>query len=166
MVVSPSDLTYEIWSDGACAKNTTGAGGYAAVLVARRSDGSFAEQWDVVGGEEETTNNRMELMAVIAGLRALPASARVCIFIDSTYVMENFKERLERWQGNDWRTADGKEVKNRALWEQLSTEVACRKVKWVQIPGHAGVPLNERADQLACAQRDAYAERSRRRPVE
>jgi ribonuclease HI len=62
--------------------------------------------------------------------------------------------------------ADGKPVKNRDLWEELSTEVACRKVKWVRIPGHAGVPLNERADQLACAQRNAYAERSRRRPVE
>ena len=165
-MASPSDLTYEIWTDGACANNTSGAGGYAAVLVARRSDGSFAEQWDVVGGEEETTNNRMELMAVIAGLRALPASAHVCIFIDSTYVMENFKEQLERWQGNDWRTADGKEVKNRALWEQLSTEVADRKVDWVRVPGHAGVPLNKRADKLACAQRDAYAKRSRRRPVE
>lgn len=104
-------------------------------------------------------------MAVISGLRALPASARVCIFIDSTYVMENFEERLQHWQGNGWRTADGK-VKNRELWEQLSTEVACRKVKWVQVPGHTGVPLNERADQLACDQRDAYAERSRLRPVE
>ena len=165
-MASPSDLTYDIWTDGACAHKTSGAGGYAAVLVARRSDGSFAEQWDVVGGEEEATNNRMELMAVIAGLRALPASVRVCIFIDSTYVMKNFKERLQRWQGNGWRTADGKEVKNRDLWEELSTEVARRKVEWVKVPGHTGVELNERADQLACAQRDAYAERSRRRPVE
>ena len=165
-MASPSDLTYEIWSDGACAHKTTGAGGYAAVLVAHRSDGSIAKQWLVSGGAVETMNNRMELMAVITGLRDLPASARVCIHIDSTYVMKNFKERLQRWQGNDWRTADGKPVKNRDLWKQLSTEVACRKVKWVQVPGHTGVPLNERADKLACAQRDAYAERSRRRPVE
>ena len=166
IVASPSDLTYEIWPDGACANKTSGAGGYAAVLVARRSDGSIAEQWEVSDGDFETTNNRMELMAVITGLRDLPAPARVCVHIDSTYVMKNFEERLQRWQGNGWRTADGKPVKNRDLWEELSTEVDRRKVKWVQVPGHAGVPLNERADQLACAQRDAYAERSRRRPVE
>jgi ribonuclease HI len=159
-VTSPSDLTYEIWSDGACAKNTTGAGGYAAVLIARRSNGITAKQWEVSGGASKTTNNQMELMAVITGLRDLPTSARVCIFIDSTYVMKNFKERFQGWQGNGWRTANGKPVKNRDLWEELSTEVACRKVKWVQVPGHGGVTLNERADQLACAQRDAYAGQS------
>jgi ribonuclease HI len=166
IVASPSDLTYEIWSDGACAHKTTGAGGYAAVLIARRSDGITAKQWELSGGDSETTNNRMELMAVITGLRDLPAPARVCVFIDSTYVKKNFGDWLERWQSNGWQTADGKAVKNRDLWEELSTEVACREVKWVQIPGHAGVPLNERADQLACAQRDAYAKRSRRGPVE
>ena len=165
-MASPSDLTYEIWSDGACAHKTSGAGGYAAVLVSRRSDGITAKQWEIAGGDFETTNNQMELMAVITGLRDLPAPARVCIFIDSTYVMKNFKERLERWQANGWRTADGKEVKNRNLWEELFTEVACRKVEWVQVPGHTGVPLNDRADKLACDQRDAYAERSRPRPVE
>ena len=166
IVASPSDLTYDIWTDGACAHKTSGAGGYAAVLVARRSDGSIAKQWEVSGGDFETTNNRMELMAVVAGLRELPAPARVCIHIDSTYVMNNFQGWLERWQGNGWRTADRKPVKNRDLWEELSTEVARRKVEWVKVPGHTGVELNERADQLACAQRDAYAERSRRRPVE
>lgn len=157
LVAPSSDLRYEIWSDGACAHQTTGAGGYAAVLVARRSDGITDKQWEVSGGALETSNNQMELMAVITGLRSLPASARVCIFIDSTYVKENFEDRLEGWQDNGWRLADGKPVKNRDLWEELFTEVACREVKWVQIPGHAGVPLNVRADDLACAQRDAYA---------
>jgi ribonuclease HI len=166
IVTSPSDLTYEIWTDGACAHKTTGAGGYAAVLVARRSDGTTSKQWDVSGGAAKTTNNEMELMAVIAGLRELPAPARVCIFIDSTYVKKNFEDRLEHWRSNGWRTADGKEVKNRDRWKELFTEVACRKVKWVQVPGHSGVPLNERADQLACSQRDAYADRGPRRPVE
>jgi ribonuclease HI len=99
-------------------------------------------------------------------LRELPASARVCIFIDSPYVKDNFENRLEHWQSNGWRTADRKDVKNRELWEELSTEVACRKVKWVQVPGHSGVPLNDRADKLACDQKDAFAEQSRRRPVE
>lgn len=166
IVASPSGLTYDIWTDGACAHKTSGAGGYSAVLVAHRSDGSIARRWKVSGGAFETTNNRMELMAVIAGLRAVPASARACVHIDSTYVKKNFEERLERWQGNGWRTANGKPVKNRDLWEELSTEVAPRAVEWVKVAGHTGVELNERADQLACAQRDAYAERSRRRPVE
>ena len=165
-MASPSDLTYEIWTDGACAKNTTGAGGYAAVLVARRSDGSIAEPREVVGGEKETTNNRMELMAVIAGLRALPEHARVRIHIDSSYVKDNFENYLPRWQDNGWLKADKKPVKNRALWEELSTEVACRDVEWVKVAGHTGVELNELADRLACAQKDAYAKRSRRRPVE
>jgi ribonuclease HI len=166
IMASPSELTYEIWSDGACAHKTTGAGGYAAVLIARRCDGSTAKQWEVAGGDFDTTNNRMELSAVITGLRDLPAPARVCIFIDSTYVKGNFGDWLERWQSNGWRTAAGEAVKNRDLWEELSAEVACRKVKWVQVPGHSGVPLNERADHLACVQRDAYAEQSRRRRVE
>jgi ribonuclease HI len=157
ILASPDKLTYEVWSDGACANKTTRAGGYAAVLVARRPDGTAARQWEVVGGGLDTTNNRMELKAVVAGLRGLPAPARVCIFIDSTYVKKNFESSLERWQLNGWRTADGKPVKNRELWEELSAEVARRKVKWVQVPGHTGVPLNERADQLACAQRDVYA---------
>jgi ribonuclease HI len=164
-VASPGDLTYDIWIDGACAHKTSGAGGYAAVLFARRSDGT-AERWEVSGGAFETTNNRMELMAVIAGLRDLPAPARVCIHVDSTYVKKNFEERLGRWQGNGWRRADGKAVKNRDLWEELSTEVARRKVEWVKVAGHTGDEWNEHADQLACAQRDAYAERSRRRRVE
>lgn len=166
IVASPSDLTYEIWSDGACAHKTTGAGGYAAVLFARGSDGSIARQWEVSGGAFETTNNQMELMAVIAGLRALPTLARVCIHIDSTYVMKNFKERLERWQGNGWQAADGKPVKNRDLWEKLSAEVSRRKVDWVKVAGHTGDEWNERADELACKERDVYAEWSRGHPVE
>ena len=93
-MASPSDLTYEIWSDGACAHKTSGAGGYAAVLIARRSDGITAKQWELSDGDSETTNNRMELMAVGAGLRDLPAPARVCVFIDSTYVKENFEDWL------------------------------------------------------------------------
>lgn len=160
-MVSLSDLRYDIWTDGACANKTSGAGGYAAVLFARRSDG-IAERWEVSGGAFETTNNQMELMAVITGLRALPAQAYVCVHIDSTYVMKNFKERLQRWQGNGWRTAHGKPVKNRDHWKQLSTEAAGRKVGSVKFDGHTGDEWNEYADKLACAQKDAYAERSRR----
>lgn len=165
-MASLSDLTYEIWTDGACAHQTTEAGGYAAVLFARSSDGSIAKQWEVSGGAFKTTNNQMELTAVIAGLRALPTLARVRIHIDSTYVMKNFKERLEHWQGNGWHTADGKPVKNRDLWENLFAEVCRRKVDWVKIAGHTGDEWNERADELACRERDIYAEWSRGHPVE
>ncbi len=165
-MASPSDLTYEIWCDGACAMNTTGAGGYAAVLVARRSDGITAKQWEISGGAVKASQNQMELIAVITGLRELPASARVCIFIDSDYVRDNFENWLEHWQSNGWRKTNGKPVLNIELWKQLSDEVDLRKVKWVRVPGHEGVPLNERADQLACDQKDAYAKPSLRRPME
>ena len=157
-MASPSDLAYDLWTDGAWAGKTSGAGGYAAVLVARRADGSIADQWEVSGGEAATTNNRMELMAVVAGLRELPVPARVRIHIDSSYVMYTFTEgRRERWQGNGWRTSGRKPVKNRELWEQLFPEVDRHEVEWEKVAGHTGVELNERADQLACAQRDAHA---------
>jgi ribonuclease HI len=160
-VASPSDLTFDLWTDGACAGNPGGPGGYAAVLVARRADGSIAKQWEVSGGDHETTNNRMELMAVVAGLREVPAPARVRIHIDSSYVMYTFTQgRRERWQGNHWRTSARKPVKNRELWEQLFTEVDRHQtVEWVKVAGHSGVELNDRADQLACAQRDAHDRR-------
>lgn len=160
IVASPSDLTYDVWTDGACAHRTSGAGGYGAVLVARRADGSIAKQWEVSGGETATTNNRMELMAVLSGLRELPAPARVCIHIDSSYVMDAFDRGwLERWQRNGWRTSGRNPVKNRDLWEELFTEVDRHQVDWAKVPGHTGVELNERADELACAQRDAHARR-------
>jgi ribonuclease HI len=160
IVASPSDLTFDLWTDGACAGNPGGPGGYAAVLVARRADGSIAKQWEVSGGDHETTNNRMELMAVVSGLREVPAPARVRIHIDSSYVMYTFtKGRRERWQGNGWRTSTRKSVKNRELWEQLFTEVDHHQVEWVKVAGHSGLELNDRADQLACAQRDAHDRR-------
>jgi ribonuclease HI len=157
-VSSPGDLSYDIWTDGACANKTTGAGGYAAVLVARGPDGSAAEPWEVSGGARETTNNRMELMAVIAGLRAVPAPASVRIHIDSSYVMDAFdKGWLVRWQGNGWQTSGKEPVKNRDLWEELFTEVGRHQVEWVKVRGHSGIELNERADRLACDQKDAHA---------
>ena len=159
IVASPSQLTYDIWTDGACASQTSHAGGYAAVLVFRHPDGSHAEPWEVSGGAFETTNNQMELMAVITGLRALPASAHVCVHIDSSYVMKNFQEQLQRWQGNGWLKTDGKPVENSDLWKQLSVEVANRQVDWMKVAGHTGDEWNDYADKLACAQKDAHAGR-------
>jgi ribonuclease HI len=160
IVASPNDLTFGLWTDGARAGNPGGPGGYAAVLVACRADSSIVKQWETSGGEPATTNNRMELMAVVTGLRELPAPARVRIHIDSSYVLYTFTQgRRERWQGNGWRTSARKPVKNRELWEQLFTEVDRHQVEWVKVAGHTGVELNERADQLACAQRDAHDRR-------
>jgi ribonuclease HI len=157
-LASSRGFTLDLWTDGACRSNPGGPGGYAAILVARRADGSIADESHVSGGEAETTNNRMELMAVVAGLRALTAPARVCIYTDSSYVMNASTQGwLERWQGNGWRTAGKKPVKNRELWERLLTEVARHEVEWVKVAGHTGVELNERADELACAERDAHA---------
>ncbi len=100
-------------------------------------------------------------MAVVAGLRELPAPARVCIHIDSSYVMDAFDQGwLERWQRNGWLTSGRTPVKNRDLWKELFTEVERHQVDWAKVPGHTGVELNERADELACAQRDAHARRS------
>lgn len=139
IVASPSDLTFDLWTDGACAGNPGGPGGYAAVLVARRADGSIAKQWETSGGEPAATNNRMELMAVVAGLREVPAPARVRIHIDSSYVMYTFTQcRRERWQGNGWGTSARKPVKNRELWEQLFTEVDRHQVEWAKVAGHTG----------------------------
>ncbi len=161
-MVSLSDLNYDIWTDGACASQTGGAGGYAAVLSARRPDGTV-ERWEVSGGAFKTTNNQMELMAVITGLRALPEQAHVCVHVDSNYVKKNFEEELRRWQGNGWRLAGGKgDVKNIGLWKQLSIEADMRTVDWVKVDSHTGDEWNEYADKLACAEKDAYAERSRR----
>jgi ribonuclease HI len=92
IVASPNDLTFDLWTDGACAGNPGGPGGYAAVLVARRTDGGIVMQWEISGGESATTNNRMELMAVVVGLRELPAPARVRIHIDSSYVLYTFTQ--------------------------------------------------------------------------
>jgi ribonuclease HI len=161
IVASPNDLTFDLWTDGACAGNPGGPGGYAAVLIEGRADGSIAKQWETSGGEPATTNNRMELMAVVVGLREVPAPARVRIHIDSSYVLYTFTQgRRERWQGNGWQTSARTPVKNRELWEQLFTEVdRHQEVEWVKVAGHTGVELKERADQLACAQRDAHDRR-------
>lgn len=157
-MTSGPGLTFDIWTDGACANKTTDAGGFGAVLVAHSAEGGVAKQWEISGGATATTNNRMELTAVLAGLRELPANAHVSVHIDSSYVMDGFDRGwIQRWQANGWQTSGRKPVKNRDLWEELLAEVDCRQVRWVKVAGHTGVELNERADQLACAQRDAHA---------
>lgn len=141
----------EIWTDGACAGNP-GPGGWGAIL---RWQGHERE---VSGGEPETTNNRMELRAVIGGLGALTRPSRVVIVTDASYVEKAFTEGwLAKWQRNGWRTAAKKPVENQDLWRELLAAAAPHEVRFERVKGHAGVELNERADELAVAARDAAA---------
>lgn len=132
----------EIFSDGACRGNP-GPGGWGAIL--RFGD---AER-ELLGSEPETTNNRMELTAVLAALRELNRPCRVAITTDSKYVMDGVKQWMVNWKRNGWRTAARKPVKNRDLWEALDAELARHEVHWTWVKGHAGHPENERADRLA-----------------
>jgi len=132
----------EIWTDGAC-KGNPGPGGWGALLVA---GGREKELW---GGEATTTNNRMELTAVIEALRALKRPCSVVLHVDSTYVIQGMSSWIVGWKKNGWRTASKQPVKNAELWRALDEEVSRHEVRWVWVKGHAGDPGNERADQLA-----------------
>jgi len=145
--------TVELWTDGACSGNP-GPGGWAALLCLG------SHERELCGGARATTNNRMELTAVIEGLRALTRPCRVRLHLDSSYVMHAFTKRwVVSWQANGWRTAAKQSVKNRELWERLLLEVRRHEIEWVLVKGHNGVTRNERVDALAVAQRDLHAPR-------
>ncbi len=138
----------EIYTDGACRGNP-GPGGWAATL-------SLGQHFrELSGAEAATTNNRMELTAVIEALSALKRESRVRVFTDSEYVRRGITEWLKAWKARDWRTADKKPVKNRDLWEQLDAVAARHDIEWRWVKGHSGVPGNERVDALANAAIDA-----------
>lgn len=141
----------EVYSDGACLGNP-GPGGWAALL---RCD---KRERELVGGEHDTTNNRMELMAVIAALEALREPCAVSVYTDSQYVQKGVREWVSAWKRRGWRTSGGALVKNRDLWERLLAASARHRVDWQWIKGHAGHVENERVDRLA----RTAAERERR----
>jgi len=132
----------EIFTDGACSGNP-GPGGWAAILRSGRHEKEFS------GGETATTNNRMELMAVIEGLRKLKHPSDVTIHTDSRYVMDGAEKWLKGWKIKGWKTADKKPVKNEDLWRLLDQEMARHQMAWRWVAGHSGHPENERADALA-----------------
>ncbi|MCC5971498.1 MAG: ribonuclease HI [Pararhodobacter sp.] len=137
------------WTDGACSGNP-GPGGWGALLRAINGDQVLKER-ALSGGEADTTNNRMELMAAIMALEALTRPSHVTITTDSAYVKNGVTTWIHGWKKNGWRTAGKKPVKNVDLWQRLDTAQARHQVTWHWIKGHAGHEENERADELARA---------------
>jgi ribonuclease HI len=138
----------EIYTDGACRGNP-GPGGWAAVLTAG------SREKEITGAENHTTNNRMELQAVIGALQALTRPAEVRLYTDSQYVRRGVLEWLPQWKARGWRTANKGAVKNQDLWQLLDQEVVKHRIEWHWVPGHSGIPGNERCDALANAAIDA-----------
>jgi ribonuclease HI len=132
----------EIYTDGAC-KGNPGVGGWGALL----SYGGTTRE--LYGGEAQTTNNRMELTAVIRALEALKRRCSVRLHTDSQYVQQGISVWIHDWKKRGWRTADKKPVKNEDLWRRLEELAAGHDVEWIWVEGHAGDPGNERADELA-----------------
>jgi ribonuclease HI len=146
--VSDTITRVDIYSDGACRGNP-GPGAWAALLR------NGAKEREISGAVPATTNNRMELQAVIEALQALKWRVQVHVYTDSQYVRRGMLEWVPAWKARGWRTADRKPVKNQDLWEQLDALAAGQDIEWHWVPGHAGVPDNERVDALANAAIDA-----------
>jgi len=137
-------MTITIYTDGACSGNP-GPGGWGAIL-----------QWnghekELSGGDDETTNNRMEMMAVIKGLEALRKPSEVKLYTDSKYVQQGVNEWLEGWKARGWKSASKKPVKNQDLWQQIDSLIGQHSVEFIWVKGHAGHEMNERVDKLAVA---------------
>lgn len=131
-----------LYTDGACSGNP-GPGGWGALLI-------FGDhRRELSGGARDTTNNRMELQAVIEGIRALNRRVPVTIYTDSTYVMKGMTEWISGWKAKGWKTAAKKPVKNEDLWRELDAALHGHEVEWRWVKGHAGDPGNEVADALA-----------------
>ena len=134
--------TIYIYSDGAC-KGNPGAGGWGALLITN------GHRKEICGGEANTTNNRMEMTAVIRALESLKRPSTVEVHTDSQYVQKGISEWMTGWKRRNWRTADGKPVKNQDLWLQLDALSQLHRIEWKWVRGHNGHPENERADALA-----------------
>jgi ribonuclease HI len=137
------------YTDGACSGNP-GPGGWGVLMIARE-DGVVVKERELQGGEPQTTNNRMELLAAISALEALSRPSEITIVTDSAYVKNGVTEWIHAWKRKNWRTAGGSAVKNVELWQRLEAAAAHHQVTWRWIKGHAGHVENERADALARA---------------
>ncbi len=137
------------YTDGACSGNP-GPGGWGALLIARE-DGKVIKERELKGGEADTTNNRMELLAAISALESLTRASTLVIVTDSAYVKNGVTSWIHGWKRNGWKTSTRKPVKNEDLWRRLDEAQARHTVEWRWIKGHAGHVENERADELARA---------------
>ena len=138
------------YTDGGCSGNP-GPGGWGVILQAVEG-GEIVKERELSGGEANTTNNRMELMAAIAALEALKKTSAITIVTDSTYLRDGITKWIHGWKRNGWKTAAKKDVKNADLWQRLDTAQAQHQVGWDWVKGHAGHEQNERADKLATAE--------------
>ncbi len=132
----------EIFTDGACRGNP-GPGGWGAILRYK------AHEKELSGGEANTTNNRMELMAAIKGIEAVQKNLPIHLYTDSEYLRKGITEWIHAWKKNGWKSAQKKPIKNQDLWEYLDKVVSSHKISWHWVKGHSGHPENERADELA-----------------
>lgn len=139
----------DLYTDGACSGNP-GPGGWGVLLCWN------GHEKELSGGKAQTTNNQMELTAVIEGLRQLKKPCHVELYTDSKYVLDGATKWLAGWKAKNWRRADKKPVLNQELWQQLDIEMMRHKIVWHWVKGHAGHPQNERVDALACVQRDLF----------
>ena len=135
------------WTDGACSGNP-GPGGWGVLLRAMDGD-TIVKERELQGGEPDTTNNRMELMAAIQALETLTEACDVTLYTDSKYVQQGISQWLPNWIRRGWKTAGGDPVKNRDLWERLQAASAPHTIDWRWVKGHSGHPENERVDVLA-----------------
>lgn len=142
MTISKSEVQVEIFTDGACSGNP-GPGGWGVLLRYGETVRTLS------GAEKHTTNNRMELMAAIMGLKALQRPCRVLLVTDSNYVRQGITQWLAQWRQRGWRTADNKPVKNQDLWEILSVLAQEHEIEWQWVKGHSGHPENDQVDALA-----------------
>ena len=142
----------EIFTDGAC-KGNPGPGGWGALLRMGRHEKELS------GGEAHTTNNRMEMTAVIRALEALAEPCEVLLHSDSRYVIDGMTKWIEGWQRKGWITASRKPVLNADLWHELIAAAAPHRIEWTWVKGHSGHTENDRVDQLACAEAEAIARR-------
>jgi ribonuclease HI len=134
--------TVEIYTDGACRGNP-GPGGWGVLLI------SGERRRTLHGGEQDTTNNRMELTAVIEALNALKGKREVTLYTDSKYVLDGINSWIDSWKSRGWKTAAKKPVKNVELWQRLEQALSRHQAEWTWVKGHSGIPENERADELA-----------------
>lgn len=137
-----AEVRVEIYTDGACSGNP-GPGGWGSVMLYK------GHRKELSGGERLTTNNRMELLAVIRALESLSRPCEVTVYTDSVYVMKGITEWISAWKARQWKTAGKKPVKNVDLWQALEAAVEPHEVGWKWVKGHSGVTENERADELA-----------------